>query len=101
MRAASTTCDVGSAAWLAAPTSGIWGDCANWDPAIVPNNYFYAFIATGNTTGGVGVVVGQKDFNNQDTVDYEAGWKGTLFDGHLFTQGAGEPFGSEFLQALA
>jgi iron complex outermembrane recepter protein len=50
------------------------------------NNYFYAFVATGNTTGGVSVVILNKDFNNQDTVDYEAGWKATLLDGHLSTQ---------------
>jgi iron complex outermembrane recepter protein len=56
----------------------------NWQAS--DNNYFYAFVATGNTTGGVSVVVFNKDFKNQDTIDYEAGWKGTLFDGHLLTQ---------------
>ena len=56
----------------------------NWQAT--PNNYFYAFVATGNTTGGVSVVAGTPDFGNQDTTDYEAGWKGTLVDGSLYTQ---------------
>ena len=56
----------------------------NWQAT--PNHYFYAFIATGNTTGGVNVVVGQPNYEDQTTTDTEIGWKGQLFDGHLLTQ---------------
>jgi iron complex outermembrane receptor protein len=56
----------------------------NWQ--FSDNHFFYAFVATGNTTGGVSVVATNPDFKNQLTTDYEAGWKGTLFDGHLLTQ---------------
>ncbi len=59
----------------------------NWQ--VTPNNYFYAFVATGNTTGGVSVVLGTPDFRNQETTDYEAGWKGTLVEGSLYTQFGG------------
>jgi iron complex outermembrane receptor protein len=56
----------------------------NWQ--MTANHYFYAFVATGNTTGGVNVVPGVPDYDNQTTTDFELGWKGQLFDGHLLTQ---------------
>jgi iron complex outermembrane receptor protein len=56
----------------------------NWQAS--ENNFFYAFIASGNTTGGVSVVATNPDFKSQKTTNYEIGWKGTLFDGRLLTQ---------------
>jgi iron complex outermembrane receptor protein len=56
----------------------------NWQAS--DNHFFYAFVATGNTTGGVSVFVLNPDFKNQSTTDYEAGWKGTFFDGQVLTQ---------------
>jgi iron complex outermembrane receptor protein len=56
----------------------------NWQ--LDPQNFLYAFVATGNTTGGLSVVSSNPPFKNQVTTDYEAGWKATLFDGMLRTQ---------------
>lgn len=50
------------------------------------DNFLYAFVATGSTTGGVNVVIGLPNYKNQRTTDIEAGWKAQLFDDHLFTQ---------------
>ena len=59
----------------------------NWSPS--EEHYFYAFIATGNTTGGSSVVLGVPNFDNQRSTDYELGWKGTLLDGQVRTQFGG------------
>jgi iron complex outermembrane recepter protein len=59
----------------------------NWQAT--QEHYFYAFVATGNTTGGNSVVAGVPSFHNQKSTDFEAGWKGTLFDGQLLTQFGG------------
>ena len=64
----------------------------NWEAT--DEHYFYAFIATGNTTGGHSVLLGTPPgpnlgFDNQKTTDYEAGWKGTLMEGQLLTQFGG------------
>ena len=56
----------------------------NWQAA--DDHFFYAFVATGNTTGGVSVFFLNPDFENQEVTDYELGWKAQLFDDHLFTQ---------------
>jgi iron complex outermembrane receptor protein len=48
------------------------------------NNFLYAFVATGHKGGGIngdGTV-----FGPENVTDYEAGWKGTLMDGHVLTQ---------------
>ena len=50
------------------------------------SNYFYAFVADGSTTGGVSVVFGTPNFNNQTTTDIEAGWKAQFLENRLFTQ---------------
>jgi iron complex outermembrane receptor protein len=52
-------------------------------------HYLYALVATGNTTGGSSVVLGVPNFSNQESTDFEAGWKGTLFGGRLLTQFGG------------
>ncbi len=59
----------------------------NWQAT--ENNYFYTFVATGNTTGGVNVVAGLPNYQDQTTTDFELGWKGQLFDGHVNTQVGG------------
>jgi iron complex outermembrane receptor protein len=48
------------------------------------HNFLYAFVATGHKGGGInanGAV-----FSPEDVTDYELGWKGTFFTGHLKTQ---------------
>lgn len=59
----------------------------NWQAT--DEHYLYAFVATGNTTGGSSVVPGVPSFSNQESTDFEAGWKGTLLDGRLLTQFGG------------
>lgn len=83
------------------PPFGIyWPDYAEYDENVWtgkvalnwqanPDNYFYTFFATGNTTGGVSVLFFNPDFKNQKTSDFEAGWKGTMLDGRLLTQVGG------------
>ncbi|MEI9994305.1 MAG: TonB-dependent receptor [Rhizomicrobium sp.] len=48
------------------------------------NNFLYAFVATGHKGGGIngdGTV-----FQAENVTDYELGWKGKFFDGHVLTQ---------------
>lgn len=52
-------------------------------------HYLYAFVATGSTTGGVNVVIGDTNYKNQQTTDIEAGWKASWLDGQLLTQAGG------------
>lgn len=59
----------------------------NWQAT--REHFFYTFVATGNTTGGSSVVPGIPSFENQESTDFEAGWKGTLFEGRLQTQFGG------------
>lgn len=58
-----------------------------------PDNFLYAFAATGHTTGGVNVVnffgLIPTTFGPQETTDYEAGWKGKLLDDRLHLQVGG------------
>jgi iron complex outermembrane receptor protein len=59
----------------------------NW--TINPDNFLYAFVATGHKGGGLNTqssAVVQPTFKPEDVTDYEAGWKATAFDGHLKTQ---------------
>ena len=57
----------------------------NWTPA--PGQNFYVFYARGYKSGGTNS--GSTDhplFNPEHVNDYEAGWKGRLFNGHMLTQ---------------
>ena len=59
----------------------------NW--TIDPNNFVYAFVATGFKPGGLNVPVGigqPNPFGSETLTDYELGWKLTSFDGHLRSQ---------------
>jgi iron complex outermembrane receptor protein len=54
------------------------------DYTLDPDNFLYAFVATGHKGGGIngdGTV-----FGAENVTDYEVGWKGTYFDNHLHTQ---------------
>ena len=53
---------------------------------LTDEHYLYAFVATGSTTGGVNVVLGDTNYKNQQTTDIEAGWKAQWLDGQLLTQ---------------
>lgn len=57
----------------------------NWTP--IPDQNFYVFYARGYAGGGVNA--GSTDhpvFTPETVNDWEAGWKGRLFDGHVRTQ---------------
>ena len=59
----------------------------NW--TIDPNNFVYAFVATGFKPGGLNVPVGigqPNPFGPETLTDYELGWKLTSFNGHLRSQ---------------
>jgi iron complex outermembrane recepter protein len=59
----------------------------NW--TINPNNFVYAFVATGHKGGGLNAstsLVLPPTFKPEDVTDYEVGWKATALDGHLKTQ---------------
>lgn len=60
----------------------------NW--TINPNNFVYAFVAKGHKAGGLNgpnlAFVAPKPFEGEDVIDFEAGWKATMFDGRLRTQ---------------
>jgi iron complex outermembrane receptor protein len=51
------------------------------------NNLLYAFVARGYKPGGFNSST--SEFDPETVWDYEAGWKGTLLDGHLRTQFGG------------
>jgi iron complex outermembrane receptor protein len=55
------------------------------------DNMIYAFAATGHKAGGVNTspmfpATTQPVFGPEDVTNYEVGWKGRLFDGHLRAQ---------------
>ena len=60
----------------------------NW--TLDDNNFLYGFVATGYKAGGLngpnilGVPPGP--FDGEEVVDFETGWKATLFDGRVRTQ---------------
>jgi iron complex outermembrane receptor protein len=59
----------------------------NW--TINPDNFVYAFVATGHKGGGLNTqstAVVPPEFKAEDVTDYEVGWKATAFNGHLKTQ---------------
>ena len=60
----------------------------NW--TLDDNNFLYAFYARGHKAGGLNgpnlAFVPPKAFDGEDVDDFEAGWKATLFGGHLRTQ---------------
>jgi iron complex outermembrane recepter protein len=59
----------------------------NW--TVNPNNFLYAFVATGFRPGGLNVPVGlgtPAAFDSEKLTNYEVGWKAKGLDGHLRTQ---------------
>ena len=60
----------------------------NW--TIDPNNFLYAFVATGSKAGGLNGInlfgVAPRAFKPEEVTDYEIGYKGTWMGGHLRTQ---------------
>lgn len=53
------------------------------------DNFVYGFVATGFKMGGLNApnfYVPASSFGPEDVVDYELGWKSTLFDGRVRTQ---------------
>ncbi len=54
------------------------------DWSVNENNFLYAFVATGHKAAGLNGD-GTK-YTGEDVTDYEVGWKGTYFDGHVQTQ---------------
>ncbi|HEY1710584.1 MAG TPA: TonB-dependent receptor [Rhizomicrobium sp.] len=57
---------------------------ADLDWSVDENNFLYAFVATGHKAAGLNGD-GTK-YTGEDITDYEVGWKGTYFDGHVQTQ---------------
>lgn len=60
----------------------------NW--TVDPNNFLYAFVATGSKAGGLNgpnlFAQPPRAFKPERVTDFELGYKGTLMDGHLRTQ---------------
>jgi len=59
----------------------------NWK--VDDNNFVYGFVATGFKMGGLNApnfYVPASSFGPEDVVDYEIGWKSTMFDGRVRTQ---------------
>ncbi|HEV2081058.1 MAG TPA: TonB-dependent receptor [Brevundimonas sp.] len=59
----------------------------NWK--VDENNFVYGFVATGFKMGGLNApnfYVPASSFGPEDVVDYEIGWKSTMFDGRVRTQ---------------
>jgi iron complex outermembrane recepter protein len=62
----------------------------NWN--INDNNFLYAFVASGAKPGGINTAIYfgsgpiPGPFGQEYVVDYEVGWKSSLFDNHLHTQ---------------
>lgn len=62
---------------------------ATLDWKIDERNFLYTFVTTGFKPGGLNVPVGlgqPSPFYEEKVTDYEAGWKGTFFQGHVKTQ---------------
>ena len=54
-----------------------------------PDNYLYAFVATGYKQGGLNLPIGtqyQQPFRAEYVTDYELGWKSSALEDHLRTQ---------------
>ncbi len=60
----------------------------NW--TVDPNNFLYAFVATGTKAGGLNGAnlfgATPRGFVPEKVTDFELGWKATTLDGHLRTQ---------------
>jgi iron complex outermembrane receptor protein len=59
----------------------------NW--TIDPNNFVYAFVATGNKPGGANATSLETlppPTQPEYVTDFETGWKATLFNGHIHSQ---------------
>ncbi len=59
----------------------------NWK--LDDNNFVYGFVASGHKMGGLNapnLYVPPRSFEPEDLVDYELGWKSTMFGGRLRTQ---------------
>ena len=60
----------------------------NW--TLDEDNFLYGFVARGHKAGGLNgpnlAFVAPKPFEGEDVIDFEAGWKSTLFGGHVRTQ---------------
>ncbi len=69
-------------------TAGTGKIALNW--TLDEDNFLYAFVARGHKAGGLNgpnlAFVPPKAFEGEDVTDFEAGWKATLFDGHVRTQ---------------
>jgi iron complex outermembrane receptor protein len=57
----------------------------NWTP--IPGQFLYVFASKGYKSGGV--ATSGVGFEPESVYDYELGWKGRLFDGHVLTQFGG------------
>ncbi|MGH6870408.1 MAG: TonB-dependent receptor [Rhizomicrobium sp.] len=58
------------------------------DWTVDDDNFVYGFVATGFKPGGLNVPVGfgqPAPFKSETVTSFEAGWKSTLFDGHVRT----------------
>jgi iron complex outermembrane receptor protein len=56
----------------------------NFDYKLSADNFLYAFAATGHKGGGINA--NGNVFQSENVTDYELGWKGKYFNGHLNTQ---------------
>jgi iron complex outermembrane recepter protein len=56
----------------------------NFDYKLTAENFLYAFVATGHKGGGINA--DGNVFQPENVTDYELGWKGKYFNGHLNTQ---------------
>jgi iron complex outermembrane receptor protein len=59
----------------------------NFDYKLTAENFLYAFVATGHKGGGINA--DGNVFQPENVTDYELGWKGKYFNGHLNTQFGG------------
>jgi len=56
----------------------------NWKPT--DDDFFYVLHALGHTTKAINIFPPHPQYGRVEVFDYEAGWKGTLFDGRVRTQ---------------
>jgi iron complex outermembrane receptor protein len=59
----------------------------NFDYKLTAENFLYAFVATGHKGGGINA--DGNVFQPENVTDYELGWKGKYFNGHMNTQFGG------------
>lgn len=56
----------------------------NW--SLNADHFVYGLVSRGHVTGGVNIFPPFFDYDEMEVINYEAGWKATLADGHLQTQ---------------